>query len=45
MWFYDTLSFVQNVFMLFILLGLSAAFLELHEGREGQSRLDPRPAD
>ena len=44
MWFYDTLSFVQNVFMLFILLGLSAAFLEFRKGNGG-SGLDSRPAD
>jgi O-antigen ligase len=29
MWLYDTLSFVQNVLMCFILLGLSAAYLKI----------------
>jgi O-antigen ligase len=38
MWFYDTFSFIQNVFICFILLGLSAAFLRLREGRGSARR-------
>lgn len=29
MWFYDALSFIQNAFICFILLGLSASYLQL----------------
>lgn len=39
MWFYDTFSFIQNVFMCFILLGTSTAILHL---REAETQL---PAD
>ena len=37
MFFYDTLSFIQNVFLCFILLGLAAAFLNVRdeEARSG----------
>src|SRR5262249_44687074 len=31
MFFYDTLSFIQNVFLCFILLGLAAAFLNVRD--------------
>lgn len=37
MFFYDTFSFVQNVFMAFILLGVSAAYLEIRETEGGRS--------
>ena len=39
MWFYDTLSFIQNVFICFILLGLSAAFPERSKKRGRAARL------
>jgi len=47
MFFYDTFSFIQNVFMCFIMLGLASAFLDVlaHERSRVPESEGPQPAE